>query len=215
MIILPPRLIKKVYSLPESTLDIHATQSETIQTKWTVWDKEVADNDFQINVVRHQITRNLEHLTPLMADELDRGFERWWGGKDDTEWKEVAVWDACLKLIAGASNGAFCGAPLCKSAIVPNMRDLETDSIVGRDEQFLNDLRDHAMSIFAGAMLINATPKPLKPVTGALVGSTCWYLRRKAMQGCLPFVTERLNATAQFKADAKCGWTPPVGFPLA
>ncbi|CAN9385110.1 cytochrome P450 [Alternaria alternata] len=191
MIILPPRLIKKVYSLPESTLDIHATQSETIQTKWTVWDKEVADNDFQINVVRHQITRNLEHLTPLMADELDRGFERWWGGKDDTEWKEVAVWDACLKLIAGASNGAFCGAPLC------------------RDEQFLNDLRDHAMSIFAGAMLINATPKPLKPVTGALVGSTCWYLRRKAMKGCLPFVTERLNATAQFKADAKCGWTPP------
>ncbi|KAI4691365.1 uncharacterized protein J4E84_003658 [Alternaria hordeiaustralica] len=191
MIILPPRLIKKVYSLPESTLDIHATQSETIQTKWTVWDKEVADNDFQINVVRHQITRNLEHLTPLMADELDRGFERWWGGKGDTEWKEVAVWDACLKLIAGASNGAFCGAPLC------------------RDEQFLNDLRDHAMSIFAGAMLINASPKPLKPVTGFLVGSTCWYLRRKAMKGCLPFVTERLNATARFKADPKCGWTPP------
>lgn len=122
MIILPPRLIKKVYSLPESTLDIHATQSETIQTKWTVWDKEVADNDFQINVVRHQITRNLEHLTPLMADELDRGFERWWGGKDDTEWKEVAVWDACLKLIAGASNGAFCGAPLCKSLGVPGWK---------------------------------------------------------------------------------------------
>jgi hypothetical protein len=118
MIILPPRLIKAVYSLPESTLDIHATQSETIQTKWTVWDKEVADNDFQINVVRNQITRNLETLTPLMADELKRGFERWWGedvvGGDVGEWKEVKVWDACLKLIAGASNGAFCGAPLCK-----------------------------------------------------------------------------------------------------
>ncbi len=68
------------------------------------------------------------------------------------------------------------------------------------------------MSIFAGAMLINASPKPLKPVTGFLVGSTCWYLRRKAMKGCLPFVTERLNATARFKADPKCGWTPPVGF---
>lgn len=191
MIILPPRLIKKVYSLPESTLDIHATQSETIQTKWTVWDKEVADNDFQINVVRHQITRNLEHLTPLMADELDRGFDRWWGEKGDTTWKEVKVWDACLKLIAGASNGAFCGAPLC------------------RDETFLNDLRDHAMSIFAGAMLINASPKPLKPITGFLVGSNCWYLRRKALKGCLPFVTERLEATARYKADPKCGWTPP------
>jgi hypothetical protein len=118
MIILPPRLIKAVYSLPETTLDIHATQSETIQTKWTVWDKEVADNDFQINVVRHQITRNLDILTPLMADELNRGFEKYWGGQVPDggvgEWKEVKVWDACLKLIAGASNGAFCGAPLCK-----------------------------------------------------------------------------------------------------
>ncbi|KAH7072741.1 ent-kaurene oxidase [Paraphoma chrysanthemicola] len=195
MIILPPRLIKAVYSLPESILDIHATQSETIQTKWTVWDKEVADNDFQINVVRNQITRNLETLTPLMADELKRGFDLWWGGEVTDggvgEWKEVKVWDACLKLIAGASNGAFCGAPLC------------------RDEQFLNDLRDHAMSIFAGAMLINASPRPLKPITGFLVGSNCWYLRRKAMKGCLPFVKERLDNTAKFKANPNCGWTPP------
>lgn len=68
------------------------------------------------------------------------------------------------------------------------------------------------MSIFAGAMLINASPKPLKPITGFLVGSTCWYLRRKAMKGCLPFVKERLDATAQFKANPKCGWTPPVSF---
>lgn len=66
------------------------------------------------------------------------------------------------------------------------------------------------MSIFAGAMLINASPKPLKPITGFLVGSNCWYLRRKALKGCLPFVKERLDATAQFKADPKCGWTPPV-----
>jgi hypothetical protein len=127
MIILPPRLIKVVYGLPESTLDIHTTQSETIQTKWTVWDREVADNDFQINVVRNQITRNLEHLTPLMADELSRGFDRWWGAEADGEWKEVKVWDACLKLIAGASNGAFCGAPLCKS-IAPPDRVLETNA---------------------------------------------------------------------------------------
>jgi hypothetical protein len=84
----------------------------------------------------------------------------------------------------------------------------------GRDEQFLNDLRDHAMSIFAGAMLINASPKPLKPITGFLVGSNCWYLRRKAMKGCLPFVEERLNKTAEYKADAKCGWTPPVSLLL-
>lgn len=84
-------------------------------------------------------------------------------------------------------------------------------AFTGRDETFLNDLRDHAMSIFAGAMLINASPKPLKPVTGLLVGSNCWYLRRKALRGCLPFVKERLDNTARLKADPKCDWIPPVG----
>lgn len=66
------------------------------------------------------------------------------------------------------------------------------------------------MSIFAGAMLINASPKPLKPITGFLVGSNCWYLRRKAMKGCLPFVKERLDNTARFLADPQCGWVVPV-----
>ena len=66
------------------------------------------------------------------------------------------------------------------------------------------------MSIFAGAMVINASPKPLKPITGFLVGANCWYLRKKALKGCLPFVTDRLDATARFKADPNCAWTPPV-----
>jgi hypothetical protein len=86
--------------------------------------------------------------------------------------------------------------------------------VKGRDETFLNDLRDHAMSIFAGAMLINASPKPLKPITGSLVGATCWYLRKKAMKGCLPFVKERLENTAKFKADPLYDWTPPVSLAI-
>ena len=70
------------------------------------------------------------------------------------------------------------------------------------------------MSIFAGAMLINASPKPLKPITGSLVGATCWYLRKKAMKGCLPFVKERLENTAKFKADSSFDWTPPVSLQM-
>ena len=112
MVVIPPRQIKILYDLPEEILDIHATQNVTIQTRWTIKDQEVADNDFQINVVRNQITRNLATLTPVIATELKLGFERWWG-MDTDGWKEVKVWDSCLKLVAGASNGAFCGTPLC------------------------------------------------------------------------------------------------------
>ncbi|CAG8960194.1 hypothetical protein HYFRA_00010673 [Hymenoscyphus fraxineus] len=99
------------------------------------------------------MTRNLEHLTPIMATKLNLGFERWWDSS--TDWKNVKAWDSCLKLIAGASNRAFCGSPLC------------------RDEQFLDHLQTHAMNIFVGTMIINISPKPFKPfkpISGFLVG---------------------------------------------
>ncbi|KAK2745533.1 hypothetical protein FQN57_003658 [Myotisia sp. PD_48] len=189
MVIIPPQQIKKVYDLPESILDVHDIQNETIQTRWTVADQEVANNNFQINVIRNQITRNLKHLTPMIATELEYGFERWWG--TGTEWKEINVWESCLQLIAGAANGAFCGAPLC------------------RDDEFLKCLRDHAMAIFAGAMVINSSPKPIKPIFGTLVSWLCRFLCARALKRCLPTVRERLDNTAGLKADPSYDWIPP------
>lgn len=116
MVVLPMRQVKKVYDLPESILDAHTTQNETIQTDWTIWDKEVADNNFQVNVIRHQMTRNLKLLTAPISIEIEEALERWWGSAE--EWKEVPVWDSCLKIIAGAANGAFCGAPLCTVSLL-------------------------------------------------------------------------------------------------
>ncbi|KAI1778215.1 ent-kaurene oxidase [Hypoxylon cercidicola] len=190
MVVVPPRQIKKLYDLPEDVLDIHTTQNVTIQTRWTIKDQEVADNDFQINVVRHQITRNLGTLTPVIARELKLGFERWWG-TETQEWKEVKIWDSCLKLVAGASNGAFCGTPLC------------------RDGEFLEMLRDHGITVFAGALFINSTPKPLRPIAGKLVSMSCNYYFKKALKLSLPIVKERLDNTANLKANPHCDWTPP------
>ena len=112
VIMIPPSQLKKVYGLPERILDVRSTQKSTIQTMYTIGDQDIIENDFQISVIRHQITRNLVHLTPIIATELKVGFDRYWG--DSMEWKELRIWDSCLKLIAGAANGAFCGEPLCK-----------------------------------------------------------------------------------------------------
>jgi hypothetical protein len=49
----------------------------------------------------------------------------------------------------------------------------------GRNDKFMKDLRDHAMSIFAGAIIINSTPKILKPVSGTLVGWATWFLSER------------------------------------
>jgi len=114
VIVLPPQRIKGIYNMPEKMLDAHDTGAETLQFRWTLWDSNIWKNDFHVNVIRHHITRNLETLTPVMETELVEGFAKWWG-TETAEWREVPVWQSCLKLIAGASNGAFCGAPLCES----------------------------------------------------------------------------------------------------
>lgn len=111
-VVVPPKQLKRVYGLPTNVLDVHATQNDTLQAKYTVGDQDIISKSFQIDVIRHQMTRNLDILTPVVASELELGFRRWWG--DLTEWKDLSIWDSCLKLIEGAANGAFCGAPLCK-----------------------------------------------------------------------------------------------------
>ncbi|KAH8688015.1 cytochrome P450 [Tricladium varicosporioides] len=189
VVMIPPKQLKKVYNLPESILDVYWTQNDTIQTRYTIGDQDIIKNGFQMSVIRNQITRNLAHLTPVIATELKEGFNRYWG--DTSEWKELRIWDSCLKLIAGAANGAFCGTPLC------------------RDVQFLDSLRDHAMTMFVGALAVNGTPKLLRPVSGAIVSLLCAFRFNKTLRLCLPFIKERLENTAKAMADPTFSWTPP------
>ncbi|KAK6212820.1 hypothetical protein LQW54_004909 [Pestalotiopsis sp. IQ-011] len=146
MVIIPPRQIRKVYSLPEDVLDVDDTQDQTLQVPWTVWDRMVTKQRLHLNVVRHQLNRNLTQITEVIAAEIAFGFSRVWG--DSSDWVDVKIWDTCLRIIAGAANGAFCGQPLC------------------RDPAFLDCLRDHAVGVFSGALLVNLTPWPLKSLSG-------------------------------------------------
>ncbi|KAI1959867.1 hypothetical protein LOZ58_004232 [Ophidiomyces ophidiicola] len=140
--LIPPQEVKNMYTLPESVLDIRATQQETNQTRWVAWDKEPAEDKFVFDVVRLQVTRNMKLLTPRIATEIEMGFEQWWGL--ETEWKEVKLWDTCWMIVTGAVNSALCGAPLCRNA------------------KFLKGCQDHSVVIMAGAMIINACPRTLK-----------------------------------------------------
>ncbi|KAI0809679.1 ent-kaurene oxidase [Xylaria sp. FL0064] len=188
-VIVPPRQIRKVYSLPEDILDVDETQDQTLQIKWTVWDDVVAKERLHVYVVRNQLNRNLKNITEAIADEINFGFSRMWGM--DPDWKDVKIWDTCLRIVAGAANGAFCGQPLC------------------RNPAFLDCLRDHAMSVFSGALLVSCTPWPFKSLSGIVAAAMCRYQLKKAVKLCLPFVKERLVKTAKVKANSNYDWIPP------
>lgn len=116
MVIIPPKQIKKVYGLPEDVVDMRDTANATIQAKYTIWDQNIVTKPFQVNVIRNQMTRNLDVLTHIIATELEAAFERSWGSGNG--WRKVRVWETCMELISKASNAAFCDAPLCKSRIL-------------------------------------------------------------------------------------------------
>ncbi|KAL2787112.1 cytochrome P450 [Aspergillus keveii] len=150
IVIVPPAQTKALYGVSEDILDAHATQNETIQTKWTITDQEVANNNaIHINVIRRQMTRSLEHLVPLLASEIQHAIERSWS--TSSEWKTVAVWDSCLEIVAAAGNAAFCGSALC------------------RKQDFLTALQRHGASVLGGSMVISAAPSPLKPIVGTII----------------------------------------------
>lgn len=111
LVIIPPAQIKSVYALTDSILDVHKTQDENLQMKWTVWDKDVVEERLQVNVIHNQLNRNLVHVAETIYEEIEFGFNRMWGISSD--WEEVKVWDTALRIIAGAANGVFCGRPLC------------------------------------------------------------------------------------------------------
>ncbi|KAI0854472.1 hypothetical protein F4860DRAFT_520834 [Xylaria cubensis] len=114
-LVVPPKQIQKVYGLPDTILDVHSTANDTIQTKWTIWDDEVSENDFQMNLIRNQLTRNLDILTPPIAIELEEGFRREWGLSTEN-WKSVDIWKSAMRIIeaplTALSVGLNCVCPL-------------------------------------------------------------------------------------------------------
>ncbi|KAK4185242.1 Ent-kaurene oxidase [Podospora australis] len=190
VVIIPPKQIKKVYGLHDEVLDMQNTANDSIQTKYTIADKEIYRQPFQMNVIRNQMTRNLDVLTPVMATEFEAAFERMWDTPNN-DWKELNLWTDCLNLISSVSNAAFCGAPLC------------------RNEAFLKSLQDHGMITFMGALMISATPSFLKPVTGTLIGWACEFQFQRAKRLCLPYIKERLANTARARADPTFCWETP------
>lgn len=116
MLVVQPSEIKNIYSLPGDRLDQTNTTYGSLQVDYTVQDQGIIRDDFHLNVIRNQITRNLDTLTQPMVTEIEKGFDRTFGRASDG-WRELPLWHTCMSLVAGVANGALCGAPLCTHAL--------------------------------------------------------------------------------------------------
>ncbi|KAF1996337.1 cytochrome P450 [Amniculicola lignicola CBS 123094] len=187
-VVVPPNQLKPIYNLPESEVDVHWSQSETIQAKYTVANPEVFQNGFHVNVIRNQLTRNLDYLTKGIAEELELGFARHWG--NTKEWTSVLAWPSCLRIVAESVNRVFVGAPQC------------------RDAAFLEGMKWHAEWVFSNATLINSLPAFLRPIVGFFVRLYGHRVRRKCITPMLPLIQTRLSEFLSQKDSPDPNWEP-------
>lgn len=111
LVVVPPAQLRKIYNLPMSQLDVHLSQNDTVQAKYTVGDPDIIENGFHVTVIRNQIKRNLAFFTPAIAEELELGLDKYWGSS--TEWRTVEAWPTILKIVSRAANRVFLGTPYC------------------------------------------------------------------------------------------------------
>lgn len=125
VLVVPPEQVRAIYRLSDTVLDVLTTANMTIQNEWTVWDEKITHSGapIMVKLISNRITRNLSFLNPIIAREIEHGFEREWGSSK-TEWKDVSLWNSTLNLIAGAANGAFFGERFCESSPGPQNMSL-------------------------------------------------------------------------------------------
>ncbi|RYP71146.1 hypothetical protein DL770_008162 [Monosporascus sp. CRB-9-2] len=120
-----------------------------------------------------------------MVAELQDSSKSLWG--TGTEWREIPLWQSCFRLAAGITSYALCGAPLC------------------RDEKYLKYLQAQSVAVFGGAILINITPKSLRPITGTLVRWWCLYYSKRIAKRCAPYIKKRIDETKTLGAGNNGG----------
>ncbi|KAI0884969.1 cytochrome P450 [Annulohypoxylon maeteangense] len=179
VIVLPTEQMKVLEKLPDDQLDVFSTLQEQIQARYTIRDQRVVLDPYHRYLIPSQLTRKLDTLTGPMLTELEDAFKSSWG--TDSKWTEVTIWKACFHVVARAANSALCGSPLCS------------------DEKYLASLEGQSVALFGGAMLINITPKLLRPVMGYLVKLWCAYYARKFTKICAPYVEARIRETIHSK----------------
>jgi hypothetical protein len=50
---IPPQQIKALYGLGDDVISIKAMGNNTTQKRWKIWDDEVCENNFQMNVIHN------------------------------------------------------------------------------------------------------------------------------------------------------------------
>ncbi|THU98965.1 cytochrome P450 [Dendrothele bispora CBS 962.96] len=142
----------------------------------------LGSNPYQIDVVRHPLTRNIGAKFGEVQEELEKAVFDHIPLTED--WNEIHAWPAVLEIVTRTANRFLVGAPLCRD---PDYRELNINL---------------ALSIFKSAFIINLFPKFLHPIVGRIFTERRVAMRRLEKH-LTPIIEERLRMKREYGEDWK------------
>lgn len=98
-------------SNPENKLTAHIPQAESVSSKYTMKDPNIQPTNYEVDLVRKQITKRFGSVAEELADEVSLALDDAWGASK--EWKTVVAWGSLEDVAARAVNRIIFGLPLC------------------------------------------------------------------------------------------------------
>jgi len=179
-----PELIEDVRKAPENVLSMRAQVFEFIQPEYTLNVLNM-DDDYQTEVIRSKLTRNIAVTFKEVREELINTMDDLIpAGKD--KWVKVPIVETLQRVICGATNRVFVGAPLCRN----------------RDYQHLT--LTFAVNVMKYATILSFVPRPLKRIVARMLSNLPSQVRQE-VEFIRPMVEERFAKMEEFGDD----WDKP------
>ncbi|KAK5708882.1 hypothetical protein LTR17_020287 [Elasticomyces elasticus] len=170
--------LQEYLTAPDSVLNVQDAINVGIQFQWTM-GPGVYHRPYHIPLVRKELSQNVGRVLPMMAEEVAGLLQK--GVGEPTEWKEVAIHELVVDMIAKVGNLALGGTPLA------------------HNQRYIDAAIQYTMDLMLSAEILRPLPVWAKEIAVFLTPA---YRSKKRCEGMVgEYIQQRLDATDSGKVE--------------
>ncbi|KAJ5320296.1 hypothetical protein PENANT_c010G04360 [Penicillium antarcticum] len=190
-VMLPPEFIKWLIDQPEGVLSHRLVQGEKLGLKYLLPAFDYTSDMAIIEAIRVHLTRNLGKVQGDLFDEMRHSVDQMLG-LDETESKEVNLYDTLNEIVFKASGRILFGQDLT------------------RNEKFMHYVLKFATWFGMGTVLIGQlVPWQFRRLVGSLCAIPTAYYRSMCANHLWPLFAERYENMQRKRDDPTFDYSPP------
>ena len=217
--IVPRSMITWLFNqLDPATVSIKASILEALKAEYTIKPDHVRERiHVHEDLIKRDLTRNLEAVVPDIAEELEISLNDIIG-LDTENWKEITLYESIRKILTRATNRIFVGLPLCESppplldllphvfiCLHPQMNIINTRvdaNVLGRDEEYLEAANIVTDLLGSSGNIIRKFPTFLHPVIAFFSTKSLRHQIRRCTKIMTPEIEGRKATLAHSHTDS-------------